>query len=162
MSLSSTIPTTQTQLPRGIIRLVKIKYQSRQVRGQAIALKYAERIQVARNCLSYTIAAIVDQSADSPDSDGIDSGIDIPTFVSTGQGRLNLLQDIERCILRVGQPRRQFTHNDDDNSAYSSDRSTKAADIRHVQRHIDKTTRELLELAMRISGKSRKHSTNDR
>lgn len=113
----------------------------------------AERIQVARNCLSYTIAAIVDQCDSSPNADAVDFGVDIPSFVSTGQGRLNLLQDIERYLLRVGQTLRQYTFSDPHASAYLSDRSVEATDLRPFQRHMDKTTRELLELTMRICGK---------
>ncbi|ETK84602.1 hypothetical protein F441_10628 [Phytophthora nicotianae CJ01A1] len=121
--------------------------------------RYAERIQVALNCLSHRIAAIVEQSGSSSVSDATESEVHIPGFVSTGQGRLNLLQDVERYVLRVGQTLRHCHYNDPDTSSYSSDRSTKASDLRPLQRHIDKTTRELLELARRICGKTKRNLT---
>ncbi|KAG7375986.1 hypothetical protein PHYPSEUDO_014703 [Phytophthora pseudosyringae] len=115
--------------------------------------RFAERIQVARNCLSYTVAAIVDQGDNSSGSDTFMSEIDIPSFVSTGQGRLMLMQDIERYVLLVGQALRPFTYSDRANSA---GRSSNSVNVRPLQRHIDKTTAELLELSLRVCGRNKR------
>ncbi|KAG1684246.1 hypothetical protein DVH05_011495 [Phytophthora capsici] len=108
--------------------------------------RFAQRIQVATNCLSFTVAKIVDNLSDP------DGRVDIPSFVSTGPGRLTIMQDIERYLLLVGQTLRQLQYNNP--SPPTSPESSKA-ELRPLQRHIDKTTGELLGLAKRICGKNK-------
>lgn len=89
--------------------------RSEEVQQERELKRFAHRILVARNCLSYTIARIVGWNGDSSNPDAIDTGIDTVSFVSTGQCRLMLMQDIERYVLRLSKTIRQFTFGDRDN-----------------------------------------------
>ncbi|KAL3666273.1 hypothetical protein V7S43_008524 [Phytophthora oleae] len=114
--------------------------------------RFAQRIQVARNCLSYSVAGIVDGADKLPDPD---VGVDIPSFVSTGPGRMAIMQDIERYLLLVGQTLRQLQYSDRNNSSPPTSPGNIKAQLRPLQRHMDKTAGELLDLAKRICAKNK-------
>ncbi|KAK1933971.1 hypothetical protein P3T76_011731 [Phytophthora citrophthora] len=109
--------------------------------------RFAQRIQVAMNCLSFTVAEIVDNADNLSDPD---EGVDIPSFVCTGRGRLTIMQDIERYLLLVGQTLRQLQYSERNNSSPSTSPGRSKVELRPLQRHIDKTAGELLGLAKRI------------
>jgi hypothetical protein len=118
--------------------------------------RFAERIQVARNCFSSAIAGIVELDTSLFGSSANESGIELPSFISSGQGRLPLVQDIERYVLLACQVLRPLTY-----SACGT-RSGDVTDLRPLQQHIDTTSKELVDLAMKICGKDKRNIRDSR
>ncbi|KAE9007036.1 hypothetical protein PR003_g17244 [Phytophthora rubi] len=125
----------------------------------------ASRVQVAQRRLSSMVAATIAQAESLSGARGAKAvhGINTPRFVSTGEGSLVLMSDIERYLLLMGEAVRRYRRAkasiSQSGSSAASGQAGEVVDLWPLQLHIEGLMAELKELSASIYDQAKRRLT---